>query len=257
MTSSLNAPRRHLGLSGAVNLRDIGGYSKVGGGRTRFGRVYRSDSLAELTDDDVQRVAELGLSAICDLRHSSERATKPNRSLPGLLPTLHEIGFLPHRAHEMVSAAREPGASAEAMRDDIRETYRRFVNQDYGVFREFLEIILQPRSLPLLVHCTSGKDRTGMAIAILLMAIGIPDSIIMEDYLLSNQYRRDLAYLAGSEVPSELLDVMMEVHPSYIAASLEEMDRHWGSREEFLTVGLGLCGTKRAQLMQLLVDPDA
>lgn len=247
------APGRRLPFDGAVNFRDIGGYRARDGRVVRSHRVFRSDSLAELTSGDLARIGALELSTICDLRHETERSAKPNRFPASAEPTTKAIGFLAHRAYEMVAAAHGADADPEVLREDIREAYRHFVREQADTYRTMFELLLDADNLPMLVHCTSGKDRTGIAIALILMALDVPDETIREDYMLSNIYRRDLAYMGGGSIRPEMLSVMMEVDPSFLAAAWSAIDEDWASRDDFLTERLGLTAERRLALRSMLL----
>lgn len=245
-----------INLTGAVNFRDLGGYTGQGGCRVRKGLVYRSDSLADLTPADIEVVSALGLRTICDLRHETERAEKPNKALMPPTPNVLTIGFLPHRAVEMVQEARRPGATVAAFRAEVQEVYRRFAVQELGTFRHLFEILTGPAPFPLLLHCTSGKDRTGFATALVLLALGVSYADVLADYMLSNVYRRDLAYLAGDGMDPDLLAAMMEVTPGALEAGFTAAQTHWGSLEDYMETGLGLTEARRAALRNALLEPN-
>lgn len=246
---------RRLPLHGAVNCRDLGGYKTADGRAVRWNMLYRSDSLAEISDDDIKFLSEIGLRTIFDFRHEVERRAKPNKQLIGNLAVTHTQGFLPYRAHELVASARSPGASVAGLREQIKETYRRFVIDQTPTYRLLFELLAQPENLPMLFHCTSGKDRTGFAAALILSVLGVPNETIVEDYILSNEYRRDLSYLAGSKMPAELLAVMEGVHPAALEAAFEEMTKTWLSPGEYLEKALGVTPEMKTRLQNQLLEP--
>ena len=245
---------RRLMLDGAVNCRDLGGYRTCDGRRLRFGRVYRSDQFADLSDADVQQIAALGLRTVCDLRAPSEREQKPNRVWPQS-PQPQVLGFMPYRGDELIADTREGRITAQQIEERVREIYRRFVIDHTATYSQLLHLIADAESLPLLFHCTSGRDRTGFATAILVMALGVPQATIVQDYRLSDHYRRDLAFQVGKIDPL-LMATLTQSHPDYLAAAFEVMRERWGSEQAYLRDGLGFGIDRQRHLQALLLEPD-
>ena len=245
-TCSPSTPIRRLALQGAVNFRDLGGYGTVDGRFIRWGCLFRSDGLADLSEADVRTVGALGLRTILDLRSEEERRTKPNRELADRA-SQHAIGFMPHRGDELLAGTKAGTISVVEIRTRVREIYRRFVIDQRETFSTLLTLVAT-EPLPILIHCTSGRDRTGFATAVLLMALGVPRSLIEEDYALSNQYRRDLTFQIGATVTPEVMETLTNAHPDYLAASFEAIDQGWGSVGSYLSAGLGLTTEHRKRL---------
>jgi len=244
---------RRLPLSGAVNFRDLGGYETADGRRLRWSRVFRSDSLAELGDADLVLLQSLGLRTICDLRGEPERAHKPNCAL-GQAVTTHAIGFMPHGGEELLAGARDGSIGPAEIETRVQDIYRRFVVEQSTSFAQLLQLIADADSLPLVFHCTSGRDRTGFATAMLLTALGVPLAAIEADYQLSNDYRRDLTFQVGGIVAADVMAALTQAHPSYLAAALTTIDQHHGSAERYLREALGLDNATRARLKALLLE---
>jgi protein-tyrosine phosphatase len=106
----------------------------------------------------------------------------------------------------------------------------------------------------MLIHCTSGRDRTGFASAVLLMAMGVPRATIAEDYALSNQYRRDLTFQIGGSVQAEVMATLTNAHSDYLAASFQAIDEGWGSDAAYLRAALGLSEERRNRLQEKLLE---
>jgi protein-tyrosine phosphatase len=240
-------------LQGVVNFRDLGGYATADGRFTRWGLVFRSDGLADLTDADVDVLSGVGLRTICDLRSDSERLSKPNRTLVGAAAQTHAIGFMPHRGDELLADTKAGTISVAEIESRVREIYRRFVLDRCGTFARLLEL-LDTEPLPMLIHCTSGRDRTGFGSAVLLMALGVPRPTIQEDYALSNDYRRDLTFQIGGGVTPEVMETLTHAHPDYLAGSFMAIDERWGSDAAYLRVALGLSDERRNRLQQKLLE---
>lgn len=130
----------------------------------------------------------------------------------------------------------------------MRESYRNYVRHHTHSFRSLFEHLLEDHA-PLVIHCTAGKDRTGFASALILHALGVPDQIIAEDYLLTNRhYKRDAT--AASDLPADVLDAIGSVEASYLAAAFEAVGEEYGNLETYLRDGLKLGIAERTALKE-------
>lgn len=245
--------QRRLSLSGAVNFRELGAYATADGRRVRTGLVFRSDQLAELNDADLGVVTALGLRTICDLRAASEREHKPNRLPPGA--AVHAIGFMPHGGAELMADAGR--LTVEQVERAVSAIYRDFVTGRSENFARLFELMLEPEALPLLFHCTSGRDRTGTAAALLLTALGVPRETVAADYELSNEYRRDIAFQLGTGIDPRVMNAITRAHPAYLSLVFEVIEQGWGSTDNYLRVALGLSDAGRERLKDLLLETPA
>ena len=253
MTSENSQRQRNLSLQGAPNCRDLGGYVSADGRRVKWQHIYRSDSLADLSDADIPVVTSLGLRTLLDLRHEMERQRKPNRVLPGSLPQTHSFGFLPYGNKEIFRRVSDGTITLAELDDACCEAYRRFLPEP--TFPKLIDLLLTPNAFPMLIHCTSGKDRTGYASAVVLMALGVPRATIIEDFMLTNRHRRDISYLVGDKADPKVVDVLSGVRPEYLEACFTAIDATWGSEEGYLRDALGLSADRRRHLQDLLLEP--
>lgn len=130
----------------------------------------------------------------------------------------------------------------------MRESYRNYIRRQTPRFRALFDHLTGDHA-PLVIHCTAGKDRTGVACALVLVALDVDDDIIMEDYLLTNQYfRRDAA--AHPELPRDVLEAIGTVQASFLAAALDTIRQDYGDLEAYLRDGLGVDGAAREALKQ-------
>jgi len=173
----------HVELEGTVNTRDLGGWPLAGGGRTRAGRLWRSDAFTYATEADRDTLARHGLRFVVDLRTDAERDTAP-----GALTTDARFEVLPVDLFAAVGAAIDRG---EVVGDpfDLRTRYRAslaFAREGYRAAFARLTEALAASDGPVAFHCSAGKDRTGLVAALLLRAAGVPEEAIVEDYLLTD-----------------------------------------------------------------------
>ena len=227
---------RTLSLTGASNFRDLGGYPGLDGRTVRWRRLFRSDHLAALTPQDAQVLAGVGLTRSVDFRGLVESAAQ-SYALPQV--RYHALPIEPtvvQRAKEMTLAGKQmtAGIAVGLMQD----TYRAFVANNAQQYAELFEHLLEDDA-PLVFHCTAGKDRTGFAAALILMTLGVPRSVVMEDYLLTNAlYRRPAAINNGA--PEEVLNVLWRVQEAFLDAALQCVDQDFGGPERYLAQQLHL-----------------
>ena len=164
-------PDRSLKLAGASNFRDLGGYTGADARPVRWRRLFRSDHLAALTPQDAEVFTSLGVTRVFDFRGRDERAAVPYE-LPGVAQ--HPLPIEPtvvQRMKDLLDAGQAvtPAHTVELM----QETYRAFVHDNAARFAALFQHLLDSDA-PLVFHCTAGKDRTGFAAALILLALDVP-----------------------------------------------------------------------------------
>ncbi len=262
------APSRHVVLDGAVNVRDIGGYRSSYGLEVTRGRLFRGDSLSQLTDSDTERLDRLGLRTVIDFRTPGELLLGGAGRLPygiefaslpvsgGDLGAVYELiaGGDHRRQHRELGEGRAAELMVDINRGFVADARQR------EAFGAALRLVCSPGRLPLLYHCTSGKDRAGWMTAIVLTALGVPRELVLRDYLLSNDFHRtgytklrfDLVK-TGIVADAELLLPILEQSATYLSAAFEEADRRYGSFGRFLTEGLDVTEAMLSELRRALL----
>lgn len=229
-------PDRVFRLQGATNFRDLGGYPGRGGRPLRWRRLFRSDHLGALTDVDRATLAALGLARCVDFRGRAERAATPCE-LPGVVQ--HSLAIEPtvvQRMQDLTAAGQR--LSAAVVADLMRDLYRALVVEQAPRFAELFEHLLASDA-PLVFHCTAGKDRTGVAAALVLSALGVPRELVLQDYLLTNEVFRHPP-LPRSDTPPEVLAVLWRVQLDFLETALQAIEAEHGSVERYLGARLGL-----------------
>ena len=257
MEMSESAVERNVPLRGASNFRDMGGYQTRDGGALRWGRLYRSGSLARLTDEDLTDLERLELKVICDLRRDEERADAPSRLPKRDAPEVVHLNIGPRRAKgEIYRRLSSREMSSDRLRKAMRSLYALFVT-DYRVAYGELMRRLVDEELPLLFHCAAGKDRTGFGAALVLAALDVPREAIFEDYLLTNQLLRWDSISPRSELlkrSPELFHVLLSAHEDYLQASFDAIDELFGGVEGYLAEGLELDAADVSRLRSNLLE---
>lgn len=242
----LDHPDRVLRLQGATNFRDLGGYLGEGGRPLRWRRLFRSEHLAGLTEADRALLAGLGLARSFDFRGVQERAATPYE-LPGLAQ--HSLAIEPsvvQRMQDLVAAGRT--LNAELVTGLMHELYRALANDQAPRFAELFQHLLAD-DRPSVIHCTAGKDRTGFAVAMVLLALGVPRDVVLRDYLLTNQVFRHPP-LPHSETPPDALAVLWQVQQGFLESALQVVDEDHGGVDRYLAQRLGVSAAARRTLAE-------
>jgi protein-tyrosine phosphatase len=264
MSAPLVIKKDHrLPFSGAKNFRDLGGYRSQDGRTVRWGLLYRSDALNKMTSTDLKLLSTLGLYLIMDFRADHEREHEPDRLPEEMSGRLVEIPILDsstkiwHDSRDEFVKNMKNIDPAKYMTQTNKELAIRFVHQ----MRHFIGKLLSADGRPILFHCAVGKDRTGFAAAILLRILGIPQEVVMQDYLLTNQYimpaqQRNMVILRlmKGKVFADAVKGFMEARPEYLAAAFDAIDSEYGSFDAYVYKGLALSTDQIESLKKLYLE---
>ena len=188
-------PDRVWRLQGAPNFRDLGGYIGHEGRPLRWRRLFRSDHLADLTPADLARLQQLPLARTFDFRGIDERAATPY-DLPGVRQL--SLAIEPTVVQRMNDiAAAGTALTAPVVTELMKDLYRALVNDRADRFAELFAHLIESDA-PSVFHCTAGKDRTGIAAALVLLALGVSRDVVQADYLLTNELVRDPASIESA-----------------------------------------------------------
>ena len=263
-------PGLSLGIASVPNLRDLGGYETNDGATVVHGLVYRSNQLAPISPEDMEKIAQLGLKNDYDLRTEAERTPVPDQLPPGInnvwLDVLKDAsGSAPTN---LLALLQNPEEGNKELGDGKIEavfiqSYRDFVSLSSAktAYNELFTSLAEQNKLPALFHCTTGKDRTGWAAAAFLTLLGVPMETVMEDYLRSNDYILPLykevidGYVSGGGEPS-IPQAIFGVKEEYLEASFDEMKTKYGSIENYFTEGLGIDATMQNELRDFYLEKE-
>lgn len=253
------ASKRLLPLEGGQNFRDLGGYRTTDGRMVKWGTIFRSGTMTKLTDADFRYLADKGLKTVVDLRSTSERKKEPVAwPLPDS-PQVHQKDY--EIDYSMMSALAKPGLTgAEAravMATFYREVPKTFADQYKLIFAELIG-----GDVPLAFNCSAGKDRTGVAAALVLSVLGVPRETVIADYLLSNETfkpveseadKNDPQMMFFARLPADVRQALMGVDRSYIEAAFATIDSWPGGAEAYYREQLGLDAKAIATLRDKLL----
>lgn len=258
--SELIVGERRPFVEGCPNLRDLGGYEATDGRRVRWGRIFRSSNLGRLSDKGLGQLKRLEIRLVCDFRTEAE-----TRKLPNRFPDSEAIGYvrLPIQHGDF-----EPTSVFDRIKkgdyDWISEEFmlRGYIDSiecHADVWARFFQRLVNPRHRPLLFHCTGGKDRTGVAAALILLSLGVPVETVIEDYGLSDGYNAEVRratydHLQPLGVDIAKVDPYFTAPESRIRALLEHIDAQYGSALGYLKQKVGVSDAMLHQLREELLE---
>ena len=225
---------RLLPVEGAYNVRDLGGYTATENKTVKWGKVIRSGDLNLLTENDLVYMAALPLKTFIDFRDYVEVAQAQDQRPASLINYYN----FPIETGNIVEISDFTKITEETAPKLLVEGYKRIVKNNQSVFRQFFEVLQNSETTPLLFHCSAGKDRTGLGAALFLASLGVDRELIIEDYLLSNDYLEDKYAEMIAAYP--VIKPVMEVRREYIEAAFETIDNEYGGMDNYLTNYLGV-----------------
>jgi len=239
------ATERRLGMDGAPNFRDFGGYHTTSGRQVKWGYLFRSGQLSALSEHDVELLASLKLDLVFDFRRVEEQEIELSRLPRAPGPRVVSLPITPGNHSQFVAESGQQAARPGGMFDFMLEINREFAGPQAATYARMFSEILATPDARFLVHCAAGKDRTGFAAAIVLLALGVPREVVMQDYLLTARYflpERELDRLRKKyqleHMVADAILPMLEVHEDYLAVALRHIDDNYGSVEDYLAQAL-------------------
>lgn len=239
-----DATERVLGFTSIGNLRDIGGYRTQDGKLVRRNRLYRSAALAYISDKEAEKFEKLGIKLVCDLRSPEEISVAPDKvphgadywqiSMLQLNNPWSEVSkmlFVPHYM-TMLTA----------------QIYKQLLTQQTQNFADIFRRLADGNSLPTLVHCTAGKDRTGVTVALLLLFLGVSEKDVLADYSQTNHFY-DYIHSVSADLIKRLGRIglrqedvipLLLADPQNLKTALDDLMNTYGSIENYFLRGLKL-----------------
>ncbi len=257
------APAPHLRvlpLQGGRNFRDLGGYRTIDGRHVKWGLLFRSGSMHGLTPADYAYLEGRGIRVVCDLRSTTERNNEPVNwpadHAPAVLTDdylLADSGAMPKGDMRHWNARQSNAAMAA--------TYPQILKYFAGQYRRMFAELLAGHA-PLAVNCSAGKDRTGVASALLLTALGVPRKTVIADYELTNRTLDSSAFLKGtsasammlSSLPAPALHAILSADRGNIAAALAVVDAHPGGADGYFRDEMNLSRDDLRRLRALYLE---
>jgi protein-tyrosine phosphatase len=237
---------RVVPLQGGQNFREVGGYPTMDGHRVRRGLLWRSARLDELTSADIEAFHRLGIAAVADLRSARERALNPtSEAISASVRTLAWDTARRRYDDTELKGLFSPGADSNHYFQSILGLYRMIATDHAHQFRDIFEAVAGG-ALPMLIHCAAGKDRTGIAVGLLLELVGVERAFVLADYAMTEQLldwdRLTAAAVLGTGLSLSWLErldpgarsLLFRSDERYLRAVFEDMEAQHGSVTAFV-----------------------
>ncbi len=244
---------REAGIDGVPNFRDLGGLPTADGRRTRSGVLYRSGGFEDITDRGIDTARKLGVRTVIDLRSTED--FDPRNRLQDAGVTVVNIPIVREGSPTDPRRPMRPDGTA-----DMARVYRMLVDKSATAIGRLFDLVVDDGTTPAVIHCASGKDRTGVIAALLLGAVGVTRAPIVEDFVQSAPVRDELvAYLsrrpAYAEVVHQFPPGTLDAEPRFIEDFLDELARETGGVIGWLTGPAGVSDTTMSRLERLFLEP--
>ena len=258
---------RKLPIQGAHNFRDLGGYKTRDNRAIKWGVLYRSDALHELTDQDIKYLERLKLNKVIDFRSPPERAEDPDRIISNTdvhllsIDPFQEMG--PKDSDMSFEDIQQEMFSGNLDLSNFLVDFNKILITEFTpIYKEFIDLLIANEGSPLVFHCTAGKDRAGLAAALVLSALGVPREIIIEDYLATNIYSKEsidkkltqIKFLSFFQADIENIRKVMKVEERYIQEAFNVIDSEWGGIDAYLKDGLMLSHQEIDKLRSIYLE---
>lgn len=267
---------RLVNLDGTDNFRDCGGYETIEGRRMKWGLLYRSDQLSNISERDVTFLKNMGLKTIVDYRSKSEASAAPNKEISDA----NTYSLDPYAKTAQLAAGSIDDDVNKSILDLLKEhkfypekygdpeenmykQYKKFIYSDSSkkAYRELIKLILDEHNLPLVQHCRGGKDRTGFGVAIILLALGVREECVIYDYTLTTQYRVTknkkqmnlYKKYTKDEQTLTLLSTLQQSKEIYMETAINEMKKTYGSIDSYLKDALGIDQDVKEKLKEIFL----
>jgi protein-tyrosine phosphatase len=221
---------RLLPLQSLYNVRDLGGYPAAGGKQVRWGLLYRAGDLHGISGEDRAVLTGRNLKTIVDFRGEKEKEKAPDDFLPTVVRT-RELAIEAGNILDLLRVNQEGGIVP------MEELYRLLASEALPQYREFFRLLEDPQNIPLLFHCSAGKDRTGLAAALILSALGVDRETVYTDYMLSAKYLEGKYVDFLASFPD--LAPMVSVRRGYLEAAFDKIDHAYGGIDRYLRKKIG------------------
>jgi protein-tyrosine phosphatase len=244
------AGQRCLPFQGAFNFRDMGGYPTRDGHRVKWGALYRSGHLSEITEHDLAYFTKLDIGLVCDFRRKDEQDLAPNRLPPGSAIRVANIPIHTGSQQSFIEKIATGKTSREDMMGVMKEINAIYARSHAPAFAAMFEHILAAPRGATLIHCTAGKDRTGFGTALILWSLGVDRETIMEDYLLSRVHfpldraleRMAQKYAGTEDSPFDprVMIPAFQVHQDYLNTALTGMEKKSNTIDRYISEEMGI-----------------
>ena len=250
---------RKLSMDGSYNTRELGGYKTADGKSVKWGVLFRSDKLSDISLEDQKYLKNLGIQRIVDFRSKAEKTEDPDKIPDGM--TYIEMPIEVDGAMRTKIESILKGEINRNVKDFLIEANEEFIKNYSHIYSKFLKDLAKEQK-PTMFHCTAGKDRAGFAAAITLIAIGVSKEDAINDYMKTNEYTAEridemiskIELMSLYQTDGELLRPLLGVEREYLEAAFKAAENEYGSIENYIRSGLNISEKEIQQLRSFLLE---
>lgn len=246
---------RNINIPSIQNFRDLGGYKTQHGKSVKWGLVYRSAQIDSLDQCSYRELKNIGVKTVIDLRNFGELDNYPH--LQKGFKRIH-IPIETGNMERILVQLQEGSIKSDTVYQMVEHLNRDFIKKNTNELHLLFQTLLHKENYPLVIHCSSGKGRTGVSSALLLLMLGVNKEIAMADYRLSNDYfniPKVTKYAYHLPVNSqEAITTLFSAQEGFLNAALDEIEKRYGDNDTFFKQGLRLNKTEIKQLQSILLE---
>lgn len=243
-----NAASRLLPLEKGRNFRELGGYETMNGKNVKWGKLFRSGALSNLTKNDYKYLDNMGIKTIVDFRDNNERATEVTNWQAGNVEIISKDYGQVIEMEEFAQVLMDPELDEHKATMLFAQMYPNLAETQKENYTAMFNR-LSTKDDALLFHCTAGKDRTGVAGVLILTALGVDKETAIQDYLLSEQYldpkelfhvpenmseEQKKMYSFFNKLPEDIIKVFAGTRRPMIEAAITHMETKSGSVLDYI-----------------------
>ena len=263
-----------IAFDNIVNARELGGVKVQDGRRVKYGLLFRTAHLATASEADIEKLQKMGIRGVIDFRSENEAGRMPDKAVPGAWHIQLEVLLLNAHLYKGMNQAFDSSTTFEEGMSNFIMTeaakmicdgfYISYVDDpdSQAAYARFFRELLSLEGKPALWHCTQGKDRTGLAAAFLLFALGADRNTVIEEFAISNIfYARDIAKVkavvalkGGGLDEFNCVDTLVGVTIPGFMDGLDWIDKYYGGMDSYLANQLELDGNDIAKLREYYLD---
>lgn len=257
----INVAERRVPMEGTLNFRDLGGYRTTDGRRVKWGRIFRSDGLVRLTVQDQTLLKQMEIKLVCDFRAPAEVEKSPNKLPPDGAIRTQGLPVVSHEFDTVAIMERIKKGDTDWINESLMiDGYIRNIESFPDIWGTVINNLIDPQKRPLVFHCTAGKDRTGVCAALILLALGVPEEVVIEDHQLSNVFLAPFLpkmskYLQQFEVDIEDVMPYLVAPKVAIVAVIERIRTQYGTAERYLNSKSGVDLRTLELIKEELLEP--
>ena len=254
---SVKTAERAIPMVDLFNFRDLGGYFNTDGKQIRWGKLYRSSSLARAkTQEDIRVLKNIGIQTVIDFRTERERYDAPSKYLA---PNIINLPLRGNPYNTFFDRILSNEMKVGDVRVYAQGMFAFLLENNSEYFNKMFDVLLEEDNYPVLIECSLGSERSAVASALILAALNIDMDQIISDYMLSNELLDFDSLINSSDIFSkeegiqETLTALIRVHKGTITYSFDKILKDYGTLDNFFNTSIRLSAENRERLKEMML----